>query len=111
MSIIKRKAVCGIYCIENKITGKKYIGQSVDCWRRINEHCSRKNLLIDRIVNQYGVENFNFSVIKRCGKSMLTFWEEYYIHKYNTYYNGYNEKVITKYQERFNSLKERYNYE
>ena len=32
--------VCGIYCIENLINSKKYIGQSVDIKSRFKKHIS-----------------------------------------------------------------------
>lgn len=102
-------AICGIYLIENNITKVKYIGQSVDCWRRINEHCNRDKLLIDQAIHFYGIENFNFTIIKRCKKKMLNFWENYYIYKYDTYKNGYNNKVNEKLQEKFKKLYEENN--
>lgn len=95
------KPICGIYLIENKLNGRKYIGQSVNCWRRINEHCNRDKTLIDRSISTLGVENFEFSILKRCRKKKLTFWEEYYIYKYSTYETGYNEKINKEYQRNF----------
>ena len=55
------KEVCGIYLIENKINGKKYIGQSINIYKRFREHCflSNKNhSYIDNAIHKYGKENF-----------------------------------------------------
>lgn len=93
---MKRKSICGIYLITNKITGRIYVGQSIDCFRRFNEHCSRKRLVIDKDIYKYGVENFNFTIIKRCKVSTLSYWENYYIYKFNSFHNGYNQKVDRK---------------
>lgn len=101
------KPICGIYLIENKLNGRKYIGQSVNCWRRINEHCNRNKMLIDECISLLGIENFNFSILRRCSKKKLTFWEEYYIYKYDTYENGYNERINKSYQEQFKEWKVR----
>lgn len=98
------KPVCGIYLIENKMTGEKYVGQSVNCWRRVNEHCNRNSLLVDKAIHSYGIENFTFTVIKRCTNNMLNFWENYYIYKYNTYKDGYNEKINEKLYNKFKSM-------
>lgn len=99
--IRRRKPICGIYIITNKITGQIYIGQSVDCFRRFNEHCSRKRSAIDKAISKYGVENFNFSIIKRCKPSNLSYWENYYIFKFDSYHRGYNQKIDKKYYNRF----------
>lgn len=36
----KFKGVIGIYKIENKVNGKKYIGQSIDIGKRWSSHCT-----------------------------------------------------------------------
>ncbi len=35
--------VCGIYCIENKVNGKKYVGQSIDIYKRWKQHRNELN--------------------------------------------------------------------
>ena len=50
--------VCGIYMIENKNTGQKYIGQSVDINRRYREHIRGSNIshsYIDDAIQKYGI--------------------------------------------------------
>ena len=49
-----------IYCITNKINGKKYIGQTTETihkrWiRHINAH---SNMAISKAIDKYGKENF-----------------------------------------------------
>lgn len=82
----------GIYKITNKITGKSYIGQSVHCGKRLDEHC-KGNQLIDEEIQLNGISNFTFEIIRECNKNELSFWEDYYIIKYNSYFpHGYNKK-------------------
>lgn len=82
----------GIYKITNKITGKSYIGQSVHCGKRLDEHY-KGNQLIDKEIQLNGISNFTFEIIRECNKSELSFWEDYYIIKYNSYFpHGYNKK-------------------
>ena len=54
----------GIYLIENKINGKRYIGQSWDIERRWNEHRNGKHKYhIESAIKKYGVQNFEFRVL------------------------------------------------
>lgn len=82
----------GIYKITNKLNGKSYIGQSIHCGKRFDEHCKGKQL-IDEIIQIDGIENFTFTIIKEVNKNDLSYWEDYYIIKYNTFIpNGYNKR-------------------
>lgn len=82
----------GIYKITNKLNGKSYIGQSIHCGKRLDEHYKGKQL-IDEVIQIEGVENFNFEILKEVDKKCLSYWEDYYIIKYNTMFpNGYNKK-------------------
>jgi|Wag4MinimDraft_12_1082652.scaffolds.fasta_scaffold02176_1 group I intron endonuclease len=87
-----------IYCIENKVNGKKYIGESTNYKRRWNDH---KNLLnknkhfnnhLQNSWNKYSENNFNFKVIeKNIPLEKLDEKEIYYISKFNTFKGkGYN---------------------
>lgn len=82
----------GIYKITNKLNGKSYIGQSIHCGKRLDEHHKGKQL-IDEVIQIEGIENFNFEILKEVDKKHLSYWEDYYIIKYDTMFpKGYNKK-------------------
>ena len=54
-----------VYCIDNLINGKQYIGTAVDHHRRWGEHKSgHGSKILKAAFHKYGVENFNFEVIE-----------------------------------------------
>lgn len=87
---------CGIYCIENKLDSKKYIGQSIEIEKRWYNHINalnlnyHSNIHLQRAWNKYGAENFNFYIIELCEQEKLDEREIFYIAKYNTFKDGYN---------------------
>lgn len=90
----------GIYCIENIINNKKYIGQSVNINQRWSKHiCELKNGnhdndYLQKSWNKYGEEHFKFYILESCEKDLLDERETYYIDFYNTMDRnyGYNLK-------------------
>ncbi len=94
----KKEKICGIYCIENLINGKKYIGQSVDINRRIQYHKCYLNKnkdtagLIQKAWNKYGEENFVFWLVDICDVDILDETEIYYIKLFRSHKSewGYN---------------------
>lgn len=89
---------CGIYCIENTIDHKKYIGLSRDIQRRWLEHCSElkrgvhDNIYLQRAWDKYGEAVFEFCILEECREEELSEREKYYISSLNSlsHDHGYN---------------------
>ena len=98
---------CCIYCYTNKINNKKYIGQicrkNNNLKSRHNEHISNSynsnrkydyNMPFHNAIRKYGIENFEFEVLKICNNlDECNYWETYYIERFNTLISnneGYN---------------------
>lgn len=93
----------GIYCYENKINGKKYIGQSKDIRKRIKTHeknfkkdlfenTKGENKLLWYSVKKYGRDNFNLTIIEYCDIDELDEKEIGYIKTLSSHVSvgGYN---------------------
>ena len=52
-----------IYLITNLINNKKYVGQTNNFQRRMNEHRSGQGTVIDQAIKAYGVKNFSWEII------------------------------------------------
>ena len=82
--------VCGVYCIENMINNKRYIGQSVDIYKRWKHHKNElnngkhHNYHLQSSWNSYGESCFKFYILENCDISLLDNREIYYINFYNT---------------------------
>ena len=95
--ILQQKTACGIYKITNIQTNECYIGQSVDVYKRWNEHC-KCGLGIDtppgnklyKAMQEYGLENFTFELLTACPKEELDSKEKYFIELYQAKEFGYN---------------------
>lgn len=61
----------GVYVIENSVNGHKYIGSSVDCFRRFGRHMNAaihgdlSSPIFYRAVNKYGVETFTHKIVEK----------------------------------------------
>lgn len=97
---MQKEKISGIYCIENMINHKKYIGQSVDINKRWKNHIRKlnneyhNNIYLQSAWNKYGSDNFNFYILEQCNSEVLDEKEIFYINLFNTAdrNSGYNLK-------------------
>lgn len=93
----------GIYKIENMINHQKYIGQSIHIKKRWLEHKttasnvhSNDNRYHNKLysaMREYGIDNFQFSIVEECTEEKLNEREKYWIQYYDSYVNGYNMTI------------------
>lgn len=88
----------GIYCIENIVNKRKYIGLSRNIEQRWLEHKSalnrhvHPNQYLQSSWDKYGSGNFTFYILELCEEEDLSDREQYYIKYYKTlsHEHGYN---------------------
>jgi len=81
----------------NTVNGKKYVGQVITRrlkkrqkdWDNLNQPYAGN--VINNARKKYGVDAFDFEILKECDDKELDFWEKYYVKELNTKVpNGYN---------------------
>ena len=83
----------GIYCIENVINHKIYVGSSKNIYSRLLKHFAllrhnkHENAHLQNAWNKYGENNFTWTVLDRCGEAELTKREQYCIDLFGAEYN------------------------
>lgn len=95
-----RDKYSGVYCIENMVNGKRYIGMDIELWdhNRWFGHRSQlrgnihKNPHLQAAWNKYGESNFKYFELEKCSPEKMAELEIYYIRKYRTRNceHGYN---------------------
>lgn len=92
--------VSGIYCIENTINHKIYIGSSKNIYQRLLKHFAllrhnkHQNAHLQNAWNKYGEVHFRWFVLEFCDNSVLAEREQYCMDLFGAEYN------ITKIVER-----------
>ena len=106
---------CGVYIIENKHTGKMYVGSSNNISSRINKHflSLSKNIhhsaKLQRSYNKHGKDAFVTKPVIYCDKENKYLYEQLFIDFYDSANHGYNinkkaEKGYSKPLEEVNDL-------
>jgi group I intron endonuclease len=87
---------CGVYCLTNKLSGRQYVGKSVDIRKRWENHrnpASRKpTSAIHSALRKYGPDAFAWEVLEECDSEAEALdAEQYWIEWYGSLApNGYN---------------------
>lgn len=84
-----------IYLRTNKINGKQYVGQAKDLKERQYKWKCLKSpyagILINRARKKYGLDAFDFEILKECPDEELNYWEVFFIKSFGTMSpDGYN---------------------
>lgn len=83
----------GIYKIINKLNGDCYIGSSIKLKDRKTRHFRdlkngvHHSIVLQRAVDKYEIENFEFEIIEECSKEELLIKEQYYMDLLSPKYN------------------------
>ncbi len=83
----------GVYQITNKINGNKYIGSSINIWKRWGSHLAelRKNVHtgvhLQNAWNKYGEDNFEFGILIFCDAENTLLYEQLCLDKLKPEYN------------------------
>ena len=90
----------GVYRLQNIVTGRFYIGSSVNVYKRYYRHRQvlreglKENIRISEDCEKHGIKSFVFGVIEYCEKQDLKMREQYYFEltkpAYNVWKNIYS---------------------
>ena len=117
LNISQPKESIFIYCWENLVNGKKYIGQTKRGKKRLSDEKSINNIgcIFKNALVKYGQINFRCYILEYCKAEELDEKEKYWIEKekshfsewgYNLTYGGQNEnKTIFTQVKQINIIK------
>jgi hypothetical protein len=82
LTAVEVKLMKGIYLIENRENGYKYVGRSIDIENRWKQHIysaeREDGFVLHKAIKKYGIEKFNFSILE---KTDLLYESECYWYK------------------------------
>lgn len=88
------KSKAGVYCWTHLESGKKYVGSSIDLYRRFMQYYNIKYItraaessLICRALLKYGYSSFKLEILEYCDPSTIIEREQYYIDLLKPEYN------------------------
>lgn len=88
------KSKAGVYCWTHLESGKKYVGSSIDLYRRFMQYYNikyitraAKSSLICRALLKYGYSSFKLEILEYCDPSSIIEREQYYIDLLKPEYN------------------------
>jgi len=92
------KGIGIIYCAYNKISGKRYIGQTIQMLNdRITAHyVTAKRCTGYKFINAlrlYNRDDWDWSIIEECDTNIIDEREIYWIKELDTFENGYNSTI------------------
>lgn len=82
-----------IYLYRNLVNGKCYVGQTICPIKKRHYDHLHQDSYFDRALKKYGEENFELTILESDiqTQELLDKKEIYYIEKYGSYVNGYNQ--------------------
>lgn len=98
-SYLYTKKYSGVYCIENSVNNKRYIGSSNSLYQRLHKHSSllnhnkHQNPYLQNAWNKYNGDNFECYVLEFCSEELLTITEQKWIDELKSEYNLTKEVV------------------
>lgn len=84
---------CGIYSIKNNISGKEYVGSSINVERRMKQHLYRlnknihENVILQRSYNKHGKDAFIFTLLEETTRKDKISRERYWVSQLKPEFN------------------------
>ncbi len=89
-------AISGIYCITHRVSGRCYVGSSLNIRKRIRRHVaeamSGSMRYFHRALREFGAEEFTAEILEACGREVLLEHEKFHIEQKQSVVNGFNTR-------------------
>lgn len=98
-----KKWKTGVYCIQCKVTGKRYIGSSAICLtHRMCQHRtdlrlkSHHSILLQRAWDKYGEQAFHFTILEECPPEKCLEREQHWMDSHQTFDPKFGYNILPK---------------